>query len=202
MADYAPIPPGGAADAPLSESHYRALHDAKKGRSKIDFAIGVATFNGWSLGVFAALTALILPLSFSVQALLICLGLAYVARNEFKGRGMLRLLDPDGATWLGYNQIVLGAVIVGYCLWSLLAALFGPDAYAEVIAQNPELGQILGSTGELYRYVAVAVYGLAILLTIPYQALMAWYYFSRARHIREYLARTPAWLTRFQRSAA
>lgn len=202
MADSAHIPPPGAANAPLSEQHYQALRDAKNGRKKIDFAIGVATFNGWSLGIFAALSALILPLSFSFSGLLISIGLGVVAWNEFKGRAMLRLLNPQGARHLGYNQIGLGAVIVGYCVWSLLAAVFGPDAYAQVIAENPELGQILGSTGDLYRWIAAAVYGGAIVLTIPYQALMAWYYFSRAGHIIRYVEQTPAWVTEFQRSAA
>ncbi|MEZ6190535.1 MAG: hypothetical protein R3C45_04510 [Phycisphaerales bacterium] len=191
-----------APGAPLSEQHYQALRDAKNGRKKIDLAIGVATFNGWSIGVFAALSALILPLSFSLSGLFVTIGLGVVAYNEFKGRAMLRLLDAKGARHLGYNQIALGGVIVVYCVWSLLAALFGPDAYAEVIAENPELGQVLGSTGELYRFIAAAVYGGAILLTVPYQALMAWYYFSRARHITNYVEQTPAWVTEFQRSAA
>ena len=202
MTQSAPIPPQGTVNAPLSAQHYQALRDAKNGRKKIDFAIGVATFNGWSLGVFAALSALILPLSFSFSGLLVSIGLGVVAWNEFTGRAMLRLLDPQGARRLGFNQIGLGAVIVGYCVWSLLAALFGPDAYAEVIAENPELGQILGSTGDLYRFIAAAVYGGAIVLTIPYQALMAWYYFSRVRHIMRYVEQTPAWVTELHRSAA
>lgn len=202
MADSAHTPQPGFPNAPLSEQHYQALRDAKHGRRKIDFAIGVATFNGWSLGIFAALSALILPLSFSLQGLAISIGLGVVAWNEFKGRAMLRLLDPRGARRLGFNQIGLGAVIVIYCMWSLLAALFGPDAYAEIVAENPELGQILGSTGDLYRIIAVAVYGGAIVLTIPYQALMAWYYFSRARHIIHYVEKTPTWVTEIHRSAA
>lgn len=202
MVDFAPIPQPGTPNAPLSAEHYQALRDAKTGRKKIDFAIGVASFNGWSLGIFAALSALILPLSFSMQGLVICIGLGIVAWNEFKGRTLLRQLNPQGAQRLGYNQIALGALIVGYCVWSLLAAIFGPDAYAEVIAENPELGQVLGSTGDLYRLITVAVYGGAIVLTIPYQALMAWYYFSRARHITNYVKQTPAWVTEIHRSAA
>jgi hypothetical protein len=201
----ASTPPNATIDvpgAPLSEQHYQALRDAKNGRKKVDLAIGVATFNGWSIGVFAALSALILPLSFSLSGLFVTIGLGVVAYNEFKGRAMLRLLDTQGARHLGYNQIALGGVIVGYCVWSLLAALFGPNAYAEVIAENPELGQVLGSTGELYRFIAAAVYGGAILLTVPYQALMAWFYFSRSAHIRNYVEQTPAWVTEFQRSAA
>lgn len=205
MSTAPPIPfhkPDAVSPAELSDDHYRALREAKVRRKKIDFAIGVATFNGWSLGLFAGLSGLVLPLSFSLSGLFICLGLAVVSYHEFQGRALLRALDPRAARLLGYNQIGLGAVIVGYCLWSLAAVFVGPDPYAEVIAQNPELAQMLGDTGELYRMGAAIVYGMAILLTIPYQALMAWYYFSRARHVTQYVSQTPAWITRMQKAAA
>jgi hypothetical protein len=195
-------PIGDGPASPLSDEHYRALHEAKAGRKKIDVAIGVATFNGWSLGLFAGLSGLILLFSFSFVSLFICVGLGAVAHHEFKGRAMLRQLDVGGARLLGYNQIALGVVIVGYCLWSLIAVFVGPSPYAEVIAQNPELEQVLGSTGEIYVMGAAIVYGLVIVLTVPYQALMSWYYFSRAKHVARYIDQTPAWVTQMQKAAA
>ncbi len=194
--------PGDGPPTPLSDQHYQAVRDAKAKRSKIDVAIGVATFNGWSLGLFAALSGLLLLLSFSFIGLVICLGLGAVAYYEFQGRAMLRQLDARGARLLGYNQLALGALIVGYCLWSLVAALVGPSAYAEVIEENPELAQMLGSTDDLFRFGAVIVYGMGIVLTIPYQALVAWFYFSRAKHVTHYVNQTPKWVTQMQRAAA
>jgi len=194
--------PGDGPTSPLSAEHYQAMRDAKTKRSKIDVAIGVATFNGWSLGLFATLSGLLLLLSFSLIGLVISLGLGAVAYYEFKGRAMLRQLDASGARLLGYNQLALGALIVGYCLWSLIAAMVGPSPYAETIEQNPELAQMLGSTDELFRFGAFIVYGMGIVLTIPYQALVAWFYFSRAKHIIHYVNQTPQWVTQIQKAAA
>lgn len=192
------------ANAPLmlSDEQLMAMHEAKTSRKKIDTAVAVATFNGWSIGLFAGLSALALLFSFSLQGLLVTVGLAVVAYHEFKGKAMLKQLDTRAANLLGYNQIGLGVLIIGYCAWSLVAVFVGPDPYAEYIAQNPELGQVLGSTGELYRFGATVVYGLAIVLTVPYQAAVAWYYFSRAGHICKYVDQTPQWITQIQRAAA
>lgn len=195
-----PLP--APANEPLNQQHYDAMREAKTKRKKIDFAIGVATFNGWSIGIFAALSALILPLSFNFQGLLITLGLGAVAYHEFKGRRLLHLLDTRAPKLLGYNQLALGAVIVGYCAWNLIAELAGPGSYAQTIQENPELAEVLGPMEDLMSMIIVLVYGSAILLTIPYQALIAWYYFSRAKHLKAYIDQTPQWVTDLQRAAA
>lgn len=200
-------PPGGAGEpgepgGPLDEQHYEQLRNAKSRRVKIDRAIGVASFNGWSIGVFAALSALFLLLSFDLLGLLITLGLGAVAYHEFKGRRMLRALNVSGPRLLGFNQIGFGVVVVAYCAWTLIAELAGPGAYAQTIEEHPELAEILGSTEGLYRMVVVLVYGTAIALTIPYQALMAWYYFSRSKHMETYISQTPGWVTDLERAAA
>ncbi len=191
-----------ASSEPLSEQHYREMREAKVRRKKIDVAIGVATFNGWSLGIFAGLSALILPFSISLLGVLITVGLAWVAYTEFQGRTMLRQLNPDAAKKLAYNQIALAGVIVGYCLWNIIDTVAGPGAYAEVIERNPELEQMLGGTGEVIQMLTVVVYSVVIVLTIPYQALIAWYYYSRAKHIRQYVSQTPRWVTNLQKEAA
>ncbi len=197
-----PISPVVSAPAALSDEQVQAVRDAKAGRKKIDVAVGVATFNIWSLGLFAALSGLIMLFSFSLLSLMITAGLGLTAYHEAKGRKMLRELNPRGARHLGYNQLSLGGLIVAYCAWSMVTALFGPSAYAEVIQQNPELGQVLGDSDQLFRTVAALVYGMAILLTVPYQVLVAWFYFSRAKHVTRYVAQTPTWVTQVQRAAA
>ncbi len=191
-----------AGQGPLSAEHYEQLRSAKSRRRKIDRTIAVAGFNGWSIGIFAALSALFLPLSFSLLGLLITLGLGAVAYHEFKGRRLLRALDLTGPRLLGFNQIGFGALIVAYCVWTLIAEFAGPGAYAQTIEQNPELAQVLGPTEGLYRLVVVLVYGTVIALTIPYQAFMAWYYFSRGKHLETYISQTPAWVTDVERAAA
>lgn len=194
--------PTGQAEGALTQHHYDAMRDAKTKRAKIDFAIGVATFNGWSIGIFAALSALFLPFSFGLQSLLITLGLAAVAYHEFKGRRLLRNLDLSAPRLLGFNQIAFGAVIIGYCAWTLTTELLGPGTYAQTIEKHPELADTLGSVEGLIQLIVVLVYGSIILLTIPYQAAMAWYYFSRAPHMKRFLNETPDWVADMQRAAA
>jgi len=192
--------PSNVASTPLTGEHYEALRDAKIRRKKIDRAVSVASFNGWSTGAFAALSA---PFAFfSFSSFLICLGLGAVAYHEFKGRAMLRTLDLRGPRVLGYNQIGFGALLVVYCLWNLYAAMTGPNPYAEYIQADPALGDMLGGIGDMYTFGAILVYGSVIVLTVPYQAFMAWYYFSRSVHLRDYLNQTPDWVTQAQRAAA
>lgn len=195
-----PSAPSREESAPLTPEHYEALRAAKSRRKKIDRAVSVASFNGWSTGVFAALSA---PFAlFSFSGLLICLGLGAVAYHEFKGRAMLRALDLRGPRILGYNQIGFGVLIVAYCLWSLYEAMTGPNPYAQYIEADPALADMLGGIGDLYTFGAVLVYGAAIVLTVPYQAFMAWYYFSRSKHLSDYLSQTPGWVAEAQRAAA
>ena len=190
------------APAGLSDEQVQAVRDAKAGRKKIDVAIHVASFNGWSLAIFAGLSGLICLFSPGLVSVLITLGLACTAYHEFKGRAMLRELNPKGAMHLGYNQLAWGGLVVAYCAWSMVYALVGPSAYEQVIERNPELADILGSSEQMVRGIAVMVYGLAILLTVPYQGLVAWFYFSRAKHVNRYVENTPEWITQVQRAAA
>ena len=61
---------------------------------------------------------------------------------------------------------------------------------------------MLGDPDELIRFATVIVYGSVIVLTIPYQALIAWFYFSRVKHVTQYVDQTPQWVTQMQRAAA
>lgn len=188
---------GAASGAgPLSDEHLRAIREAKARRGVLDKAAGVATFNGWTIGTLAAMSAPFAP--FSVSGAVVFVGLAAVAYTEFRGRAMLRRLDERGPRVLGMNQVALGVLIVGYCVWTLYGALTGPSAYAEAVAAEPALAGMLGDVDELYRVAAMAVYGGGAVLTVPYQAAMAWYYFSRGRQLRAYVAQTPGWVTELE----
>ena len=73
-----------------------------------------------------------------------CLGLSAVAYHEFKGRALLRDLDLKGPRVLGYNQIGFGVLLVGYCVWSLIDAVVGPNPYETYIEAEPALADMLG----------------------------------------------------------
>jgi hypothetical protein len=195
------LPP--SAGNPLSREHYEELAAAKRQLNKVRAAARVATFNGWTIGVLAALSA---PFAlFSIEGALMTIGLSVIAYIEFRGRRGLLKYDPSAATLLGWNQVGLLTLISVYCLWALWTALSGPGPLAAELQAQPELGEALGSADDLdslYRGVAIAFYGVVILLSLIVQGLNAVYYFTRRKYILACLRDTPQWVLDLERASS
>jgi hypothetical protein len=191
------MPSGG-----LSSEARDALAQARERARPVYKAARVASFNGWSIGVIAALS---LPFAFfSIPGALVTAGLAVVAYNEFRGRRGLLALDPHAATMLGWNQVALLTLVVLYCAWMLWSGLTGPGPMAELQA-NPEIQDALGSLGnvdELYRLLVLAVYLTIMVVTVIVQGGNAFYYFTRRKYVDAFLRDTPQWAVEMQRMAA
>ncbi len=181
-------------DGPLSAEQQEELALANARAQKILAATKVATFNGWTIGTFAAVTLLFAL--FSLTALVIGVAMAIVARNEFRGRGLLRRFDAQGPQLLGRNQVGFMTLIIGYCVWSIYGTLTNP------IPQLEELEAVLGATEDLITNFMVAVYAVVIVLTLLFQGLNARYYFARIKLVQRYLEETPAWIIDLQRATA
>lgn len=191
---------GPRPDGPLSIQQQQQVAQAARCARKVVGAAKVATFNGWSAGVFAVLS---LPLAmFSATALVMGLGLAVVSWNEFRGRNRIRQFDPLAPRVLGWNQVGFLGLLVAYALWSIYAGLSGPDPYQAYIDSSPELQSMLGPLGQLHRTLTVAVYGGLIVLSVVFQGGNAVYYFSRGKYLQAYLTQTPAWIVDMQRRMA
>jgi hypothetical protein len=192
------------ADNPLSLTHRRELSAARDRAKTIRKAARVAAFNGWTTAMAAALSAIFLIFDRSGIAIAITIGLSTVAYNEFRGRMHLLNFDPSAATLLGWNQLALLAMIVVYCLWSLYGSLGEAGTMATELKSYAELDSVLGSAGgfaELYKTITVAVYGGAIGLTALFQGGNALYYFTRRRHVDDFIAETPLWVREVQRGS-
>ena len=62
----------------------------------------------------------------------------------------------------------LVGVLNGYSVWNIYLAETGAGPYAEQIKATPELGSMLGWVDDLYKTVALAMYGsLIVLLPSP-----------------------------------
>jgi hypothetical protein len=181
-------------DGPLSPEQQEELALANARAQKILAATKVATFNGWTIGAFAAITLLFAL--FSLTALVIGVALAIVARNEFRGRGLLRRFDARGPQLLGWNQVGFMTLIIAYSVWSIYGALTNP------LPQLEELEAVLGTTEDLITNLTVAVYAVVIVLTLLFQGLNARYYFARIKLVQEYLEETPAWIIDLQHATA
>ncbi|MCE9591698.1 MAG: hypothetical protein K8S99_14380 [Planctomycetes bacterium] len=173
---------------------------ARKRRTKIDRAAGVASFNGWCAAILAAIS---LPFAFfSPTSAVAAAVLATTAFIEFRGRRMLRALDTRAPVLLACNQFAFGAIIVAYAAWNIYLVKHGQGGYADVIAQHPELSDALGPLGAMIQKMEALTYCLLMLGTLLFQGGTGVYYLTRRRYLREYLAETPEWVTQMLRAAA
>ncbi len=188
-------------DAPLTLEQRLELSEANERARKVLGAVKVATFNGWTIGIFAAIGLLfgILSLlfgSFSATALVMGVGMGLVARNEFRGRKLLRRFDPLGPRLLGRNQLGFMGLIIVYCLWSMYQTTSNP------MTEIPGLEAIAESYGDLITKLTLAVYGVVIFVTALVQGLNARYYFARTQRVEDYVRETPGWIVEIQRSTS
>jgi len=179
---------------PLTSEQRQALSDANERARKVLRAANVATFNGWTIGILAGVG--ILFGIFSVTSLVMGVGMALVARNEFRGRKLLRQFDASGPRLLGRNQLGFMGLIIAYSLWSIYLAVSNP------ITEIPGLEGIADSYGSLVTELTLAVYVGVIVLTVLFQGLNARYYFARTKHVEDYRRETPGWIVELQRSTS
>ncbi len=182
------------ADPTLTPEQLSALRDARARAKGILSAAKVAGFNGWTIGIFAGLTILFglgSPLLLALGA-----GMALVARNEFRGRSLLRAFEVRGPRLLVGNQLGFMALVVAYCTWSLVRTYARPDP------QWAQLQDLAGLETDFIQDLVVGAYAAAILLTVLFVGLNARYYARRAPMLERYLAETPPWVVELQRSAS
>ena len=181
-----------AASEALSPAQLQVMAEAKQRRRKIDRAANVAAVGGWITAVLACLSAPFALIHWESIVAVVVLGL--VAYHEFKGRRMLKALDPTAPRVLGFNQVGFAIAIIAYAVWKLFGALTGEGYYAQAIAAEPMLADALAPIEDLMKSLELVVYGTLIVGTIFFQGGTAWYYFSRAKHVRAYVASTPRWV--------
>lgn len=185
---------------PLSVAHHQQLAVARDLARPIRKAARVAAFNGWTT---AAIAGLSLPFAlFDRTGAVLTLGLAIVAYNEFRGRKKLLSFEPSAATLLGWNQLGLLAMIVVYSLWSLYGSWNEAGALSAELKGYSDLNSVLGDAGSLdglFKQISIALYGGVIALSAVFQGGNAWYYFTRRRHIENFIATTPEWVRDVQR---
>jgi len=174
------------------------LRDARSRAKKLRRAASIGAFSGWTILIFAGITAVSAILG-DVAAMVMGLALGTLGWNELRGVAMLKRFDPRGARVMGYNQIGLGLLIVIYAAWSLRSA-----------ADNPLLSAQGGSTGdaqadamisEITGVVTYGLYGSMMVAGLIGPGLTAWYYFSREKIVRAFVANTPPWALEAMRTA-
>ena len=182
----------------ISEDHLKQVIAAGEGLRKIRRVIAVARFDGISIAVFAGLTIL---LSFtSLPGLALGLAMGVVAFIELRAIPGLQRLNPQAARTLAINQIALATMLICYCLYRIRVELGGGGELAAISAGDPDVAKLLAPYEDSARLAALLIYGAVIAVAVFAQGGLAAYYFSRRRHIEDYVARTPAWVIALQRA--
>ena len=200
-----PAPPTPAPPPPpppfagLSPEHLRQLTEARQRATKIRRAISVAKFDGWSVGMFGALTFLVGAISFSWIGLLLGGGMLAVAWVEFRGADRLRRLDAGATKSLAFNQLVLGGLLLTYAIYSLWGVYHTHDpAFDELRGMGNVPG--IGDIDNIAHLIGLLIYGTLAAVAIFGQGGTALYYHTRRRHIESYLRDTPPWIVEAQRA--
>jgi len=199
----APIPIANPV-SPLDESHFRLLRQITEQRRPIRKAARTARGSAITILVIAAASAPLLIFSPTWQALLIVAGIGVIGVREYIGAQRMRQGIPSAATFLGYNQVAFIALIVIYCVVQMLS-FSGAEARGELIspelqsqlAMMPGLEHDINSQIEsLAPLVTYGFYSLVIVLSAAVQGSLAYYYFTRKRHLAALQQNTPAWIQR------
>ncbi len=194
-----PLPPASIypANPNFSPAHMAALSEANQNFAKIRRTLFVATFDGWSVAVFAALT-FVCGIG-DWQVMLLGLAMGAVAYVELTAVSRLRRLNPTVIRWLWINQVALGSAIIIYAISQLLAAANGPGPFAAKIGE-PALNKMVDTYGPLVNQLTQAIYFGVIAAAIFMQGGLALYYHTRGPHVQRYLEQTPAWILTMQRA--
>lgn len=175
------------------------LAAARKSCRKVRRAVGVAALSGWTIALFAGIT-LIVGLS-TISATWMGLAMIITAFVEFKARERLRRLDSSAARTLGYNQVVLGLLILFYAAWNVDSIIVASPGPLTINFSAGDAAFHFEPNNAVYiRQFSLLLYGAMGIIAVLTQGTTAWYYFSRDKWIREYVSRTPSWILQIQRA--
>ena len=179
-----------------SPEHLAQLTAARAASKKIRRAVSVASFDGWSVALFAAISLLASFGNWSGISLGVAMGV--VAWRELTSGAALKRLHVDSLRVLAINQLVLCGILILYFAWSLFDSLHGSSNYAEILGSDSSAGT-LGNVDQLSRQISVIVYVALMLGSVLFQGGTARYYFSRTKILQDYIATTPKWIIDYQR---
>jgi hypothetical protein len=182
----------------LTPQNIEELAAARSALRKINRAISVARFDGWTIGIFAALTFLGSIGDWAVMAGAIVLGV--FAWVELRGAAQLRKIDPAAPKMLGRNQLALGSLLALYAIWQLVAELLGHGLSA---SNASDIASMIGddpSARALIHQCVIALYLGVLAAAVLGMGGLALYYFSRIKYVESYIRQTPAWIVDLQKA--
>lgn len=183
----------------ISPENLQQLQQAKKGMRKIRRAVTTAAFDGWTVAFFGIVT-FIFGLG-DLTSMGLGAGLAIIGLIELCGAKRLKKLDQSAITFLVWNQIALGSLLLIYAVWRTIYVVHHPASASSLGATAADLEAAgLGGITNLEQSMMLAVYASLMAVAIFGQGSMALYYYTRRKYVRAYLLETPPWITQMQRA--
>ncbi|HEY2588199.1 MAG TPA: hypothetical protein VGI81_20820 [Tepidisphaeraceae bacterium] len=189
-------PPLNYATPQFSGENLKQLAAARAASRKIRRAVSVASFDGWTIAACGALT-IGLGLG-DVTSIAIGVVLGAIAFVELRSAAQLKRLKVEATRTLALNQLALATLLIVYAVWRLYVTSRPGALSAELGVNDPDVASMLGSVEDLTHLIMRAVYGGLIAIAVFAQGGLAWYYFTRTKHLKTYLAETPAWIITLQ----
>ncbi len=192
---------------PISAAQLREITLAEQREKRFAFARKLAGANGGGLALFAFLA--FVSGFFDPSSWLMAGVLALLAYVELRSRKQLARYEPRALVALTVNQLALIALVCAYALSRISATQHEPSPIADLMQQHGELAEVLGGsdpTGEdngmdqMYRSGITAFYLLVIAVTALFQGGCALYYWTRRKHLDDFIAHTPQWVIDWKRS--
>ena len=180
------------------------LASANKAWTKLRRASNYAAFDGWTLTVLGALTLICGGYS-SVAGVVIGLILLGTGLFELRCVRQLRRLNSSALRQMAYNQLGLAAVLILYATVSLIqirmtsAGGQSGGLAADVEQELAEAGASAKDVEDQISTAALILYSGLIAFALLAQGGTAMYYFSRQKHLKQYLQETPDWIQHMQR---
>src|SRR6478672_9922795 len=140
--NYGQPPQQRATASPLTPEQFAQWQAAGVAMRKIRRAAGVATFDGWSIACFAALTWVCGMTDPTTIAIALVMGT--VAFVELRAANRLRAVDVTASRTLAFNQFVFAGLLVAYALTRITLVLRGGAKAALAGQLDPQTLELLG----------------------------------------------------------
>ncbi len=188
-----PIAPTESA-CPLTEAHFQMLRQWAAAYRPVRKAARVAMGSAITILAVAALAVPFTMISPSLTDLAIIAGLGIIGYLEYAGARKMRVGDPAAASHLGWNQVIFLSLICLYCVSRMLDTSVDSYISPEARGQLSEVPELATQIESLVPTAVRGFYLLVILLSVAFQGGLAWYYFTRRRHLEALQQSTPAWI--------
>jgi hypothetical protein len=158
-----------------------------------------ANFDGWSLVILGALNLICCSGYGSVTGLMISIAMLGTGMFELSSVRKLRRLNPTAISRLVCNQLILAAVLILYCIVSLVQNQHSSGASPDLDQLLSQLGASAADVRDQLPSLWTILYASVIALTLIIQGGTARYYWSRRKHLSRYIEQTPDWIQQMQR---